>query len=497
MDPAFDALLVCDSRLGTVRAEAMAGLTWTPEVIYAPVSQSYDPPEPWPTVRDPEVRLFIDGAIVAAEIDEAVITYRGPTPERAFVVLSRAAVDPAGTDGRKRGIRLKTVTIESATRTSRVAGTDRRLQSGFLSGAGRGWTDGAGFIPLEVFAGHTGDVTLTIVYEALSGYALDPGPGANMLVHLRRLRLSAERHALVSDLALRLKEAGCHAYMANHFTPLIMPEMVNVAWGYDMIPVLFPHYFNPDARINFQNNIKVFSAADRIYAISDCTRADMIEHGKLEPDQVISSGISVSPGISARSSAEVDEVIVPLGLRRKGYIIAVATVEPRKNHLRLLRAYRQMRSQMADCPDLVIVGKMGWGFDRVLSYRHENGMEDCVKVLSDRTEHELSCLYSGALFSAYVSVYEGFGLPILESMVCGCPVLTSDRSSMVEVAGGAARLVDPYDVQSIALALQEMSQNAELRGDLIALSRARTHSYSWQRSAGIIVDDLRMLADQS
>ena len=129
----------------------------------------------------------------------------------------------------------------------------------------------------------------------------------------------------------------------------------------------------------------------------------------------------------------------------------------------------------------------------MLSFRAENNLEEVVIVLSDRSENDLACLYSGALFSTYLSVYEGFGLPIVEAMACKCPVLTSDRSSMPEVAGNACLLVNPYSVDAIAAALVEMTSRGSLRAELADAGVSRARFYSWERSSRVIIDDLSSL----
>lgn len=496
-NPAFRVTLVCDPRQGLVRPEALAGLSWEPSVVYVPVAISYDEAEPWPSTDDPDLRFLVDGQIVPAAVARGVATYTGPTPRRTFALVSRSSqtVEQGQLGAKRLGICVSSILISAQGQAVRVAGADRRLSQGFVEADADGrWTDGAGFIPLSLFpeAGET--VSVQVQFTGLENYFMEPGPGAILVRDLRRARLQGERDRLIQDLAARLRADGCSAYVANHFTPIAIPGLVNIAWAHDLIPILFPQYFHADAKLNFDENVKRFKDAHRVYAVSGCTRDDLVSHLHIPKDRVVVVPNAASEGIAVRSAPQMDEVLAPLGLRRGQYILAVATVEPRKNHLRLLVAYQALRQRLPAAPDLVFVGKMGWDIDKMLDFRRSEGLEHVVKILSDRSEHDLACLYSGAMFSAYVSVYEGFGLPIIEAMRCGTAVLTSDRSSMAEVAGDAALLVNPYDIDAISAALQRLTEDAALRKSLSLKGARRAEDYSWRASARIVVEDLARLA---
>jgi len=496
--PDLEVTLVCDPGHGTVRDEALAGLIWRPGIIYADVLAPTEQVETPFATRDPHVRFFVDGRISPAELASGTATYNGPRPTASFAIISRSAApesDPAR--GPRRGIRIENVTIGDADgkkATVRIKGGDRRLAAGFLDGAGHArWTDGAGFIPQAFFDGFGAEVRVDVAYSAQDQYVMAPGVGADLLLQARREQNAADREHRLARLSDDLRERGCTVYFANHFTPVTMPAMLNVAWAHDLIPVLFPQYFHPDARANFRENLRVFAAADRVYTVSDNTRRDLVANTPVTEDRAVTAGIACSKGFSPRPLPSLPPVLAPLGLQKDGYILSVATVEPRKNHMRLLLAYMALRRRIAHCPDLVLVGQMGWDFERLLTLRAESGLEHQVKILSNVPEDDLACLYSGALFSAYVSVYEGFGLPVLESMSSGCPVLTSDRSSMAEVSADAALHVNPYEVDEIADALHRLATDPALRKDLADRGLTRARHFNWDRSSKIIMDDLAVL----
>lgn len=204
--------------------------------------------------------------------------------------------------------------------------------------------------------------------------------------------------------------------------------------------------------------------ADRIVAVSRATADDVLRHYRVDPAKVrvIHSGVNpayrpVQPGDAPRRYG--------LGDR---YAIFVGTVEPRKNLERVLKTW--------NVPiDLAIVGAKGWKTSRL----YRSG----AKFLGYVPDEDLCRLYSGAEFFVFPSLYEGFGLPVLEAMACGCPVLTSNVSSLPEVAGDAALLVDPRDDRAMGRAFERLSEDRALRDRLRAAGLERAGGFSWKRTA--------------
>ncbi len=164
------------------------------------------------------------------------------------------------------------------------------------------------------------------------------------------------------------------------------------------------------------------------------------------------------------------------------YLLTVATVEPRKNLVTLLKAYHQLVAILGDaCPPLVIVGRKGWNFDDILSYMED--LRSHVLFPGHVSDDELIALYQMAECLVFPSLYEGFGLPVLEAMMAGCPVITSTVSSLPEVAGDAALFVDPHASEEIVETIQRVLQDAVLRARLIEAGRQRAALFSWQTTA--------------
>jgi glycosyltransferase involved in cell wall biosynthesis len=180
----------------------------------------------------------------------------------------------------------------------------------------------------------------------------------------------------------------------------------------------------------------------------------------------------------------VDEVRRRYALPRD-YAITVGAIEPRKNLPRLLRGLKLLATQRQEFADLTLlhVGPKGWLAQDVSTTVAELGLQDRVRFLGYVPNEDLAVLYQLARVSVYPSLFEGFGLPVLEAMASGCPVVTSNCSSMPEVAGGAAVLIDPMSEESIADGVARVWNDDGLRCDLIARGRSRASRFSWEAAA--------------
>ncbi|MDR0360684.1 MAG: glycosyltransferase family 4 protein [bacterium] len=176
---------------------------------------------------------------------------------------------------------------------------------------------------------------------------------------------------------------------------------------------------------------------------------------------------------------------LPAGVE-PGFMLAVGTVEPRKNYLRLLAAHRRLRARRA-VPPLVVVGRVGWAYGSALDELRE---DPGVRLLSDVDDPTLAALYRGAGLLAFPSLYEGFGLPLLEAMEAGLPALVGRGGSLPELAGGAALEVDPLSAEAIAEGLQRLLDDPELRSTLAERGRARATEFTWDGAGRRVLEIL-------
>ncbi|MBC7315226.1 MAG: glycosyltransferase family 4 protein [Chloroflexi bacterium] len=173
----------------------------------------------------------------------------------------------------------------------------------------------------------------------------------------------------------------------------------------------------------------------------------------------------------------------------------MGTLQPRKNFVRLIRAYHLLRERHSIPHRLVIAGAKGWLFEEIEETIRDLHLEEWVKVTGFIPDEDLPALYQGADLFAFPSLYEGFGIPVLEALACGTPVVTSNTSSMPEAAGDAALLVDPRDVEAIAEALWRLLEDASLRNALRARGFEQVRRFSWVASARTVCTIYRHLIE--
>ncbi len=251
---------------------------------------------------------------------------------------------------------------------------------------------------------------------------------------------------------------------------------------HDLSFVREPHASPPQLR-NYLNRTvpKAVQRADRILADSYATKQDLLDlyrvpEGKIH---VLYSGVH-DRFYPVRDPILVARVRNRYKIGNAPYIFSVGTIQPRKNYDRLVEAFHQLgRSDML----LVIAGARGW-LDNPL-YRHvaERGLADRVRFIGFVPDEDLPVLYSAAAVFAFPSLYEGFGLPPLEAMACGVPVLVSNQSSLPEVVGDAGVLVDPYNIDEIAGGLARLLDDENLRNTLINRAQLRVQSFTWRTAA--------------
>jgi glycosyltransferase involved in cell wall biosynthesis len=206
---------------------------------------------------------------------------------------------------------------------------------------------------------------------------------------------------------------------------------------------------------------------------SEATRRDLLD---CFPVRDLAEKVHVVPEASFLRAVEAGPL--PEGLE-PGFILAVGTIEPRKNYPRLLAAHRLLRARR-EMPPLVVVGKVGWAYGRALDDLRADPQVRQIGHVSDET---LLALYRQAGVLAFPSLYEGFGLPLLEAMQEGLPALIGDVGALPELAGGAALAVDPTDVEAIAQGLEKLIDDQDLRRRLAAAGRGRAAAYTWRGAA--------------
>ncbi len=248
-----------------------------------------------------------------------------------------------------------------------------------------------------------------------------------------------------------------------------------------------PQFYTPRQRWFFKLAIGYTARhAARILTDSEYSRRDIIQTYDLPEDRVVVTPLGVSSNFRPiREGERIEAVKRKYGITRD-YLLSVGSLQPRKNLVRLISAYVELRSREDDfAPQLVIVGKRAWLYQDIFRAARASGYLSDILFTDFVPDDDLAVLYSGATVFIYPSVFEGFGLPVLEAMACGTPVITSNSSSLPEVAGDAAILVDPYDELALAKAILRLTSDARLRERLSLQGLRQVQNFSWQKTAAL------------
>jgi glycosyltransferase involved in cell wall biosynthesis len=307
-----------------------------------------------------------------------------------------------------------------------------------------------------------------------------------------RSRAEVVYHDLIWNhvvLPVKVRRAGIDLlHMPASIMPVFAPCPA-VVFIHDTLPVTMPQHFtfwwSHYARIFMPLSAR---RAALILTNSEASKQDIVRHFGVPPEKVIVTYLAAAPRFQPVSQAEI--AAVKDKYRLANFILSVCTLEPRKNVSRLIQAFARLRQAGVDY-QLIHVGARGWLYDATLAEVQRLGLADSVRFLGHVPVDDLVALYSAASVFAYPSLYEGFGLPLLEAMACGCPVVTSNRSSLPEVAGEAGILVDPVDVEQIAAAIRQVLNDPALAAAMRQKGLARARLFSWERCARETLDAYR------
>jgi glycosyltransferase involved in cell wall biosynthesis len=221
--------------------------------------------------------------------------------------------------------------------------------------------------------------------------------------------------------------------------------------------------------------------ADAIITVSESSKRDIVAHYRLNPAKVTVVYEAPAPEFVPASQSAVEAARQRYGLPER-FLIHVGTIEPRKNLMRLVEALQQLRDSGLIIPLLVVGGK-GWLYEGFFRRLEALEVRDAVRFPGYVPSADLPILYSAATLAVTPSVYEGFGLPVLEAMACGTPVISSHSSSLPELGGQAACYFDPYDVEEMASTIRAVWTDSEQRAEMREKGLAQAAKFSWARAA--------------
>lgn len=304
-----------------------------------------------------------------------------------------------------------------------------------------------------------------------------PAPGTRH-VGTARLRGGAPRRML-HGLPAACRATGADLLHVTYNAPPFgaCPTVVSV---HDVLYRRFPAYFSPRVRLLLNTLLPLSMLRARaVLTLSEASRREIEHFYPFVRERI--AVIGLAPGPVAQTPP--DETGAAQYLAGSPFVLAVGTVQPRKNIARLIEAYIEVRRRGVEGVRLLIVGRSRWQGSAIQRLAQESPCRDEIVFTGYLSDAIVAALYRRCAAFVYPSLAEGFGLPVLEAMACGAPVITSDRSALPEVAGDAALLVDPTSVPALSAALERVLRDEGLQAQLRANSARRAAQFSWRRVA--------------
>jgi glycosyltransferase involved in cell wall biosynthesis len=273
-------------------------------------------------------------------------------------------------------------------------------------------------------------------------------------------------------------------FSPSHYGPRLapMPTAMSIM---DLSYIHYPQLFNKKDLYQLVNWTKYsVKRASKIFTISLASKNDIIKTYKVPDDRVVVT----YPGVKKALSMRKDKF-------NFDYILFVGTLQPRKNIVRLVEAFSKLTPKHPNLK-LLIVGKKGWLYEDILKAPQKYNVESDVKFLDFVEDSKMQNLYKDALCFVLPSLYEGFGLPVLEAMKYGCPVVLSNVSSLPEAGGDAALYFDPQDADDMAKTMDKVISDPKLRGNMIKKGHGQVKKFSWEKTAKQTLSVLEDLANK-
>jgi glycosyltransferase involved in cell wall biosynthesis len=277
-----------------------------------------------------------------------------------------------------------------------------------------------------------------------------------------------------------------------HATSNLLPNLSQIGTVFTLHDLIFQLYPTTHTRLNrwfLSLMMPIFlRKADHVIAVSNTTANDAIRLYNLNQDKMSVIYEGIAPHFQpVTDERRLQKIRIHYALPQR-FIFFVGTLEPRKNLPNLIRAFAAAK---LDEVKLIIAGKKGWMYQSIFDLVQELGLERDIQFIGFVPDEDLPVLYSLAEAFVFPSLYEGFGLPVLEAMACGTPVITSNVSSLPEIAGDAALLIDPLNVEDLSIAMCRLTNDAGLRQEFSQRGLRQASQFSWQRAAAQTLDVYR------
>jgi len=313
-------------------------------------------------------------------------------------------------------------------------------------------------------------------------------PPANLRV-VQANESALNEHWWTIGLPLYVQQNGVALFHGTNYNVPLWNRCRTIVTIHDLSLILHPHTHEADL---VRNAARYFPAtarmASKIITDSGSVKREICEHLRVRPEKV--AVVPLAPRRAFRpieAGQQTEDSRRRLGIEDE-FLLFVGTVEPRKNLLTLVRALAELMRHTDLRPQLVIAGQKGWLTDELFALIEQSGLSPRIHFTGYISDEDLATLYSSCRLCIYPSLYEGFGLPPLEAMSCGAPVITSRIPVIMETVGEAARLIEPTNVSELADSIIELWESGEERERLSELGRIRAAGFTWERTARLTLD---------
>ncbi len=291
------------------------------------------------------------------------------------------------------------------------------------------------------------------------------------------------KHWWTIGLPLYIRQASLDLFHGTNYSVPLWKGCPTVLTIHDLSLFLYPETHEAERVSTGRRRIPTMACvATKIITPSEAVRREVVEHLSVPPEKIIAIPEAARREFHPVPPEETFETRKRFGIE-EDFLLYVGTLEPRKNLMLLIRAFEEVLRATELRPQLVIVGKRGWLVDELFAYVERAGLGDRLLFTNYVSDEELRALYSSCRMCIYPSLYEGFGLPPLEAMACGAPVVTTRIQSIMETVGDAARLVEPTDAVALARIITELLTDAHARASLSAAGLRRAAQFSWEETA--------------
>ena len=321
-------------------------------------------------------------------------------------------------------------------------------------------------------------------FELISPFAFNSSSLEDDLpANLKKVEARRRRFWWAVGLPLYMRRSATSLFHGTNYEIPLWSRCPTILSIHDLSLLLYPetHLDQSVRRARYRLPLMT-RAATKIVTATEHVRKEVIQHLKVDPAKIAVTPYAPRPTFRPLSRSETEETRTQLGIE-ESFILFVGTIEPRKNLITLLRSFAEVLRSTDLRPQLVIAGQKGWLTGETMNYIESEGLDERVKLTGYITDEDLRALYSCCAVCVYPSLYEGFGLPPLEAMACGAPVIASDVPSLAEAVGQAALLVPPTDVHALAQGIVTIIRDEAKRSHFFRAGLEHASQFTWERTA--------------